>query len=75
MKIKSILNVVLAILIWVTGCIGMLLVLGSARPFELDEISALQFLFQEALGLASIGVSYVLWVLRENVKDFYFEKR
>ena len=77
MKFNNIINLILTITMYASGIIGAFLIFGSARPFELDEITCFQFIVREFIGFACCGICYLTYLGRAFFRQtiFYKNKR
>lgn len=69
MKFEAIIYLVLRVLGYIAGWAGVLGVLGFVGGLEHDNITIAQFWLYEFYSFCLIGFSYIVWYIREYIKE------
>ncbi len=69
LKIEKVILFVLKVLCLVLLFGGGFMILGSVGALERDHIECLQFFVQEVIAILCVALSFVLFVIREDLKD------
>jgi hypothetical protein len=65
----------LKVLSYITGVFGTLLFLGSVGSIDFDEITLTQFFIRNLIAFTLIGFTYIVYIIRENIKYKYLRPR
>lgn len=65
MKITKVINLILLLISFVFGFIGVLLIIGSPGALEQGTITVGQLIRQEIFGFLSSGISFIVYIIRE----------
>lgn len=69
MKFEVIAYCVLRLLGYIAGFAGVFGVIGFAGGLEWDNITVAQFWLYEFYSFCLIGFSYIVWYIREHIKE------
>lgn len=69
MKIEAITYFILKVIGYIAGFVGAFMVLGVVGSLELDTITIGQFWLYEFYAFCLIGLSFIVYYLREVIKE------
>lgn len=69
MKIEAITYLILRVIGYISGFVGAFMVIGVAGGLELDTITIGQYWLYEIYAFCLIGLSYVVYYLRELILE------
>lgn len=75
MKFEVITYLVLRVLGYIAGFAGVFGVIGFAGGLEWDNITIAQFWLYEFYSFCLIGLSYIVWYIREDIKEDFLARR
>ena len=69
MKFEVITYLVLRVLGYIAGFVGVFAVIGVVGGLEHDNITIAQFWLYELYSFCLIGFSYIVWYIREYIRE------